>query len=212
MSDEPGPDEERARIRAAVEGEIRGLLERGDLQAAATATLTAYGAELYGFLHALAHDDDLAAEAFATFGEGLWRALPAFRWESSLRTWSYAVARNALHRVRRDPHRRADRNVALSDAAHELVAQVRTSTLPFVRTEIKDGFALLRARLDPDDHAILILRIDRKMSWRDIARAMPGGDEVDLDRRAAALRKRFERAKDELRALAVSSGLFPTES
>jgi RNA polymerase sigma-70 factor (ECF subfamily) len=205
-SDEPGPDDERARARATAEAEVHGHLERGDTRAAATAALASYGPELYGFLHALAHDDDVAAEAFATFGEDLWRALPGFRWESSLRTWSYALARNALHRVLRDPHRRAERNVALSDAAHELVAQVRTSTLPFVRTEIKDGFAQLRARLDPDDHALLILRIDRKMSWRDIARAMPV--EGDLDKRAAALRKRFERAKSELRALAASAGLF----
>ncbi|MCA9677914.1 MAG: sigma-70 family RNA polymerase sigma factor [Kofleriaceae bacterium] len=203
--------------RAAAEARVRARHADGDLEAATTQALELYGPELFGFLQALARDDDTAAEAFSTFAEDLWKGLPRFRWESSLRTWAYALARNALHRVRRDPHRRAERNVPLSDIDQHpnLAAAVRSVTQPYLRTEIKDRFAALRDQLDPDDHALLILRIDRRMSWRDIARAMPlegeGDDNAAVDRRAATLRKRFERAKTQLRDLATAHGILPRE-
>ncbi len=208
-------DEERAALRSAAETEVRTRLGAGDVRGATTIALETYGPELYGFLHALARDDDLAAEAFATFSEDLWRGLDKFRWESSLRTWSYALARNALWRLRRDPRRRADHNLPLSDESEvaHLAAHVRTSTMPFLRTEVKSELAKLREQLDPDDHALLILRIDRRLSWRDIARAIPGDevDAADLDKRAATLRKRFERAKSLLRDLATERGIIPSD-
>ena len=209
------PEDDRATLRTAAENEVRTRLEADDLQGAATIALETYGPELYGFLHALARDDDLAAEAFSTFSEDLWRGLGKFRWESSLRTWSYALARNALWRLRRDPRRRAEHNIPIGDQSSnlaQLAVQVRTTTLPFLRTEVKDELAKLRDELDPDDHALLILRIDRRLSWRDIARALPGegGDaEADVDKRAATLRKRFERAKSLLRDLANLRGIIP---
>lgn len=208
LDDSGEPD--RQVQRAKVEQAIRDRHDAGELDGATTLAVETYGAELYGFLHALAHDDDLAAEAFSTFTEDLWKGLGKFRWESSLRTWCYALARNALHRVRRDPARRAGRMIPLSQAtaASGLAAAVRSVTSPHLRTEVKDRFALLREQLDPEDHALLILRIDRKMSWRDIARAMPADTDEAVDKRAATLRKRFERAKALLKEHAVKAGLL----
>jgi RNA polymerase sigma-70 factor (ECF subfamily) len=208
---------DRAAQRADAEKAIQARHTAGDHDGATTLAVETYGPELYGFLHALARDEDLAAEAFSTFAEDLWKGLPKFRWESSLRTWAYALARNALHRVRRDPARRAGRNVPLSqtEARSGLVAAVRTATSPYLRTDVKDAFEVLREQLDPEDHALLILRVDRQMSWRDIARAMAtesGDDSPDgVEKRAATLRKRFERAKVLLRELAERSGLLPED-
>ncbi len=192
---------------------VRVRAQQGDLAGAATAAIDLYGGEVCGFLHAVARDDDLAAEAFAGFCEDLWRGLAGFRWEASLRTWSYALARNSLHRLRRDPRRRARNNIALDDAREviERAEQIRTATVQFMRTEVKDELRRLRDALDPDDHAILVLRIDRKMSWRDVARALPGDTDESVDRRAATLRKRFERAKTLLRSLATERGLLGSE-
>jgi RNA polymerase sigma-70 factor (ECF subfamily) len=208
LDDSGEPD--RQVQRARVEQTIRERHEAGDLDGATTLAVETYGAELYGFLHALGRDDDLAAEAFSTFTEDLWKGLGKFRWESSLRTWCYALARNALHRVRRDPARRPGRLVPLSqaNAVSGLAEVVRSVTSPHLRTDVKDRFALLREELDPDDHALLILRIDRKLSWRDIARAMPSDAEESVEKRAATLRKRFERAKIILKEKAVQQGLL----
>lgn len=206
--------DERDLARAAREREIRARLEAGGARDAAAAAIELYGGEVLGFLHAVARDEDLASEAFSAFSEDLLRGLPGFRWDASLRTWAYALARNALHRLRRDPRRRARNNVPLSNPGADISAivdQVRTATLPFLRTSVKDELRRLREALDPDDHALLVLRIDRKMSWRDIARAIPGEETEEVDRRAATLRKRFERAKTMLRELATARGIIPTE-
>lgn len=207
-------DDERDAARAAREREIRAKLESGGARDAAAAAIELYGGEVLGFLHAVARDEDLASEAFSAFSEDLLRGLPGFRWDASLRTWAYALARNALHRLRRDPRRRARNNVPLSNPGADISAivdQVRTATLPFLRTSVKDELRRLREALDPDDHALLVLRIDRKMSWRDIARALPGEESEEVDRRAATLRKRFERAKTMLRELATARGIIPSD-
>lgn len=191
--------------RDAAERAIRELCDAGSHAEAATAALATYGAELVGFLRAIAGDPDLAAEAFAELGEDLWKGLPRFRWESSLRSWLYALARNALAQLRRDPRRRRDRNLPLS-IAPELAAAVRTATLEIQRTEVKEEFRVLREQLDAEEHELLLLRLDRGMAWKDIARVL-GGD-GDVDARAAALRKRFERAKQRLKKLAIERGLI----
>jgi len=49
-----------------------------------------------------------------------------------------------------------------------------------------------RAALDREDQQLLVLRIDRKLAWADIA------DVMSIE--ASALRKRFERIKQRLRA------------
>jgi RNA polymerase sigma-70 factor (ECF subfamily) len=191
--------------RQAREREIQVLCEAGAHPEATTAALRMYGIELLGFLRALAHNHDLAAEAFAELGEDVWKGLPKFRWEASLRSWLYQLARNALAQLRRDPRRRLDHNLPLS-IAPEMAAVVRTVTLEIQRTEVKDEFRLLREQLDPEEHEILLLRLDRGLAWKDIARIMGGDDQ--LDARAAALRKRFERAKERLKKLAIEHGLL----
>jgi len=197
--------------RDGIEATIRDLVAAGEIDAAATRALEHYGPELYGFLRALARDDDLAADAFAAASEQLWRNLARFRWEASLRTWSYQLVRNALHQLRSAPHRRPERNLPLS-VMTSIANLQRSRTAPYQRTEVKDGLRALRESLDPIDHEILILRLDRGMSWKEIARAVADDDSDDgLDQRAAALRKRFERAKTQLRELAVQHGLLASD-
>lgn len=170
-----------------------------------------YGRELLEYLVAIARSEADGADAFSQFTEDLWRGLPRFRWQASARTWSYTLARHALSRLRRDPHRRAGRAVALSDAPEVARAadQVRTHTITFLRTAVKDRVAALRDELSPEDQAILILRIDRKLEWRDVARALADEgeelDDVEVTRRSAALRKRFERIKNDLKKLVARS-------
>jgi RNA polymerase sigma-70 factor (ECF subfamily) len=195
-----------SREREALEAPIRAACEARDHATAVTLSLRLYGTELFGFLRALAHDDDLAADAFAELGEDLWRDIPGFRWASSLRSWMYVIARNALNQLRRDPRRRIDRNLPLS-VAPDVEHVLRTATLDIQRTEVKDEFRVLREHLAPDEHELLLLRLDRELSWKEIARITAADDE-DLGTRAAALRKKFERAKERLKKLAIDHGLI----
>ncbi len=88
----------------------------------------------------------------------------------------------------------------IEDIAHK----IRTATLPIHRTEVREGIRALRDELSREDAELVLLRIDRKMSWRDIARVIHEG--ADPDKHTAALRKRFERAKEHLRRLATERG------
>lgn len=189
----------------ASERAIQALCRSGSYAEATTAALQRYGVELLSFLRAIANDHDLAAEAFGELGEDVWKGLPRFRWESSLRSWLYALARNALAQLRRDPRRRLDHNLPLS-IAPEMAAVVRTVTLEIQRTDVKDEFRALREQLDPEEHELLLLRLDRGLAWKDIARIVGGTG--DLAARAAALRKRFERVRQRLKKLAIEHGLL----
>ncbi|MCU0682487.1 MAG: sigma-70 family RNA polymerase sigma factor [Polyangiaceae bacterium] len=191
--------------RAQTEATLREWHERGDFAAVVTFALRCYGPEVLGFLVALRHDPEAVSEIFSQFCEDLWAGVPRFAWESSFRTWAYVLARHAMARHQKDAYRR--RRVPLSEhpALFELEQQVRTQTMPYLRTDVKQRAARLREKLDPDDQALLVLRVDRNLSWNDIARVLAGcasdATPADLAREAAALRKRFERVKAKLKGL-----------
>jgi len=188
----------------ATEDRIRALWEQGDLRAATDLAIRAHGREIVSYLLALARNETEAGDAFSMFAEDMWRGLPRFRWESKLRTWMYVVARHALSQLRRDPYRNRGRCLDEAPEIYAAAEKVRTTTLAYLRSETKDRFARLREALDPGDRELLILRVDRGLPWRDVARVLaPSGDiddEETLARDTARLRKRFERIKADLRA------------
>jgi RNA polymerase sigma-70 factor (ECF subfamily) len=200
--------------RETLEHRIRELCDAQQWGPAATTALRGYGPEVLGYLSAMCRTETDAAEVFSSFCEDMWKGLPRFRWQSSFRTWAYTLARHALYRLGRDPQRRAGRNVALADSPEvlELAEQVRTTTMIHLRTETKNKFTALREQLEPDDRTLLILRVDRKLAWNEIAAIMAEEQEPtaeQLKRGAATLRKRFERAKERLRKLATEQRLIP---
>lgn len=183
---------------------IADHLAAGDLPAAATAALHGLGPQILGYLAATLRDDDAAYEVFGQFSEELWKSIATFRAQSSFKTWAYKLVMHAISRYRRDGFRRRGQPLA-SDEISKIAEQVRSQTPAFQRTEIKDRFADLRASLDPDEQTLLFLRVDQNLSWNDVAAVIAAqGEPVD----AAALRKRFERAKLKLRKLAEQAGLL----
>jgi RNA polymerase sigma-70 factor (ECF subfamily) len=195
-----------------LEERIAGLLAAGDLRAAATTTVEGYGPEVLGFLVTFFGNEDDASEAFAQACEDLWTGLGGFERRSSLRTWFYTLARHAASRLRRSPARRPARHVPLTEAA-DVAERVRSETLPHLRTDVKDRFASIRNALEEDDRALLVLRVDRGMSWNDIAKVHSASDAPDEEvaRVGARLRKRFQFVKDEIRTRARKAGLLPDE-
>ncbi len=198
------------RVCVATEETIAALLEAGELQAAASQAIEAFGPEVLGFLVSLMRDEQDAGDVFGQACEDLWRGLPRFERRSTVRTWFYTLARHAASRYRRAPHLRAGRRAALSEA-EGVAERVRTRTLRHLRTEVKDQFAGIRDALDPEDRALLVLRVDRKLAWNEIALvlcedSLEGAE--DLTRAAARLRKRFELVKRQIREHAERAGLI----
>jgi RNA polymerase sigma-70 factor (ECF subfamily) len=198
----------------ASEAAMRRLFDSGDRDAAATEAIRTYGPEIAGLLLSLLRDEQLAADAFSTFAEQLWRSLAAFEWRCSMRTWAYVLARRAAHDARRMQRRHAGRAVSLSDASEvaRLAARVRTETFAALRSEVKSELAKLRETLSEADQLLLVLRVDRGLEWHELALVfIESGDDTSapaVKRESARLRKRFQLVKDRLRTLARERGLL----
>ncbi|HEY5947610.1 MAG TPA: sigma-70 family RNA polymerase sigma factor [Kofleriaceae bacterium] len=187
----------------ALERKIAEHLQAGDYAAAATAALNGLGPQILGYLGAALRDEDAAYDVFGHFCEELWKSIAKFRGESSFKTWAYKLVMHSVGRYRRDGYRK--RGQALGSDVSSIAEQIRSQTAPYQRTEVKDKFAQLRETLEPAEQTLLFLRVDQDLSWNDIAAILSAeGEEVE----AAAVRKRFERAKARLKKLAEEQGLF----
>lgn len=192
-----------------VEADVARLRAAGQLKEAATLAIESYGPEVLSFLEVMLRDHADSADAFAQACEDLWKGLPRFEGRAAMKTWFYTLARHAASRLRRTS--RPDRLAAVSEITG-VAERVRSRTRPYLKTEVKAGFAAIRASLDETDRLLLVLRIDRAMSWNDVARVMAdsGDDESDeaVARVAARLRKRFQTVKESIRERAVEVGLI----
>jgi RNA polymerase sigma-70 factor, ECF subfamily len=202
------------RDREDLERELGRRLVTGDLRGAATEVLAAYGPEIYAFLAALHRDEMDAEEVFSRFGAALWQALQRFEGQASFRTFAYAVARKTSVRFRREAARKRKREGELDSAELSgVVAEVRERTAAYLRTTTRSRLAALRASLPEEDQELLMLRVDRKLPWEELAVVLRGEDESPLSaedkrREGARLRKRFQLLKDRLREKARAEGLL----
>jgi RNA polymerase sigma-70 factor (ECF subfamily) len=188
----------------ALEDRIGRHLDAGDLSSAATEIVRGYGAEIVGYLVVLARDEERANDVFSQCCEDVWRGLPRFRREASTRTWLYKLAWYAWLRHQRDPYRRRGERL-VTEQMSRLAAEVRSTTAQYLRSENKDAIARLRDQLAADEQSLLILRVDRSLTWSEIASIMSTPeDKVD----AQTLAKRFERLKAKLRCMAEQAGLL----
>ena len=189
---------------SVLDGDVATLLARGDASSAAASVVRALGPGLLGYLTALLRDEDNARDVLAEVAEHVLIALPRFRGDSTVKTWTYRIAwRTAMH-FRDDPHRRRATSLR-SSVARSLVDEVRSSTAAYRRTAARDWLETARRELSIEDQSLLTLRLDRGMSWADVAEVMGAtGGAADQ----AALRKRFERIKSRLRAAAERDGVL----
>ena len=201
----------RNALSEEIERAIRQLWESRKFDRAATRAIEGYGQEIARFLASRFTNPADAQDVYATFLEDLWSGLPGFAWRCTLRGWAYTLARHAELRWKASAAYRRSRLVTVADP--EVLAGTRTTTAPYVRTDVKDKFRAIRARLAEEDQTILVLRVDRDLGWRDIAQVLagPGAPVVadDPQRAEARIRKRFQIIKERLRHWAADDGLLP---
>ena len=181
---------------------VRGLLAAGKIEDATTLALRELGPEILGFLSGVLGDDD-GDEVFSAFSEHLWRSLEGFQWRCTLRTWAYVLARNAISRFRRGARRHVEGRVPISELQEVLEAVRKTRSTLAAR---RSALTRLRNELPLEDRTLLILRVDRDLSFEDIALAFADDPEAfsddDIKRESARLRKRFQLIKQRLVARA----------
>jgi RNA polymerase sigma-70 factor (ECF subfamily) len=186
-----------------VEARIAEAVTRGDFDAGATALIHGYGPQVLGFLRAVVRNTEEADDAFALFAENAWKGLAHWEMRSSARAWAYRVAWNAASRQFRDPWRRRREKLPTS-VASKLAAAVTSSSGRDVDRQ-QGTLEVLRSQLTPEEQSLLVLRIDRDLTWQEVAVALGLPDDAGG---CAALRKRFERLKEKLATAARASGLL----
>ncbi len=188
--------------RPPLEARVRTLLAAGDRSAAATAAIEELGPAVLRYLRSFLRDEDDAADAFSTFAENVWKGLPTFRANASIRTWAYRIAWNAAVNLKAEAWNRHRRRLA-TGAASALAESIRTKSFVRVARQ-QDALDRLRGALSTEEQSLLALRVDQGFSWAEIAEVLSSdGEPVQ----PATLMKRFERLKDRIAALARSEGL-----
>jgi RNA polymerase sigma-70 factor (ECF subfamily) len=177
---------------------VRELSAHGDRDRAATAAIKWYGPAVHRYLLSLLRDWDEAADAHSEWSERLWRALPTFRWDCSLRTWAFTIAWHVAQNVRDEAWRRRRRR--LPTTAASALAQEIQSRSPRTVERRWQGLDRLRSRLRVEDHSLLVLRVDQELSWNEIAGILGATPE--------ALMQRFKRLKDRMGRMARDEGLI----
>ena len=194
----------RGSASMSVEDRLAELLDRGDHAGAAEVILREYGPQLLGYLTSVLRNDADAGDVFSQFTEDLWRGLPGMRRECPVRVWAYRLAWQAAARFLRDPYRRRGRRLETTELSR-IAEEIRSSVLHGREEARRRGIDRLRELLTPEEQTLLVLRLDRGLSWREVALVLE--EEQGAPVEEAALRKRFERVRDRLVRLARDEGL-----
>lgn len=199
--------------RTSLDVTVRGLLDAGDDRGAVDSLVRHLGPSIHSYLRTLLREDE-ADEAHSDWQESVTRALASFRWECSVRGWSYRVAFHSATRIWRRPGRRFEEPLPSS------LSRLGAGPGPAepIMSARHAGLAQLKESLSVEDRHLLTLRIDRELEWEEIAAVLAADDPGDLPpgtapdgayaREAAALRKRFERLVKRLREEARGHGLI----
>ena len=196
--------------RKKLEEEVRCLCQQGAVGKAVERVLQGHGLEVQRVMSGILRDEVRVQDAYGIFCERLLKWLPGFRGEGQLWMWLNRMARNSCLQLLKAPGRR---EVPVSDSQFPDQARPERSQTPLWQQDaMKERFRALRESLQPQDRMLLALRLDQKLSWREVARRMSGPQgaltEEALNRRATTLRQQFQRAKARLRALAMEDSLL----
>ena len=89
---------------------------------------------------------------------------------------------------------------------------MREITPTLARTKARDKLDAIRDALPPEDRMLLVLRVDRRLEWKDLARVMLGEDgevtEAALAKESQRLRKRFQLLKEKLLEAGKRAGIL----
>ena len=199
MKKRMAPEQLERLLKDLAEGRAHDMPEMEEL---ITSALEIYGDSIRDRLKGRYKDVQLAEEVFSHFTIRLIECIDKFQAIGSLHAWLRTVADN----VANDYDRKRKRNREQADETLDMTAgaslwSTRTATKPWKRTTAKDKLSEVRNQLSADEQRLLVLRVDRRLSWNDVANAWTPapGNEEEIKKLAGTLKKRFSRLQDKLK-------------
>lgn len=191
-------------IQTPVDQQIAALVTAGDIDRAARVAIDSFGPEVLTLLVALLGDEVSAKAVHVSFPDALRQSFATYRGECTPRTWSYLIGNHlAQAHIRRT---QVGLPPSTTPARSEVVAAAATI----------DGLERARAALSSDDRALLVMRVDRSMSWAEVAQVFLGPELAChpsvVAKKSAYLRKRYERLPQQLKAKLSADGTNGTSS
>jgi RNA polymerase sigma-70 factor (ECF subfamily) len=130
-----------------------------------------YSAAVFGYLHRMSGDRQLAEDLTSETFYRAMRALDGFRGDSSMKTWLLRIARNLyLDRKRRD-----ERSSSLEDLEEKGMVTAAGDADPesqLIRDEENEAVGRALRALPEDDRSILLLSAQEELSCREIAEVL----------------------------------------
>jgi RNA polymerase sigma-70 factor, ECF subfamily len=184
---------------------------RREWEQATALIIRVYGAELNRWISHKVVDPAAARDVFQEFCTWLWRGLPGFRWNASLRSWLYKMAFHVLCHQARAPQRRPPEEETSLESIDISVIGVEMSTMGTRMGKRQVLIECLEQLSVTDRHLILLRQVEEETaSWKELARIWNGYvpmSEAALEGEAARLRQRFHRALEALKRAARDRGL-----
>lgn len=198
---------------ATAQDVIENALASGAYADAFAAILLIHEPEVRGYFIKLLGDRDRADDVFGEFRATLLESLPRYRSECGVRTWTYIIMRTALNNYLRTPENDLARRERMSNLP-EPEAREHDRTRPYLKTAIKRRTRELWKLLDEEDQTILVLVVDRTMTYEQVARVLlgPDHDAEAVRKKVDVIKQRIRTAKRVLRKALESEGLIPEES
>jgi RNA polymerase sigma-70 factor (ECF subfamily) len=109
-----------------------------------------------------------ALDGFQRMSEELWKSLARFDGRCSTRTWCYMIARHTAIYIRTQPRHAHEQLVSSIPSIQQAATEMFSRSL-VERAHQHEILAEAKEALGPDDRTLLVLRIDRNLSWREIA-------------------------------------------
>ncbi len=176
---------------------------------AAEKALRIYGGEIRGWLYRRFQCHDTVNDMYSTFSLYFWTWFPSFKWESSLRTWMYSIARRVCYSSLTRHHEPLSQ---LPQNLSALIIKENKTITTYKHPDIDAAYQnLIDQFLNQEEKDLLVWRIDRQMSWNEIAQILSDEgflDESELKKRATAIRVQFSRIKSKLREAAIEKGFL----
>ena len=165
----------------------------GEIRQTVTGWMEQYGQDVWVFIYAAVRNQDVADDLTQEVFLRAFRHANQFRQASSVKTWLFAIARNAVRDHRRSAFVR--RVQLVDDVAHHVESTMEPSQLP--SPEVEDAWPLVM-QLKEADREVIVLRLRDDLSFAEISSITHVSE--------PALRVRYQRALKRLRKLYRKGG------